>query len=79
MIAVNACWDSCRRQLAGHELQQGHLCRGILHGHPVRLELEVGSATDIFAIVRICEERLLDILEMGVQDLLGQRESSIYA
>ena len=56
MIAVYACWYSRRGEIAGHELQECHLRRCILHCHSVGLELEVCIAADVEAIVCIREE-----------------------
>lgn len=39
MVAVDAGGDRRLGEVAGHELQEGHLGRGILHVHPVGLEL----------------------------------------
>jgi hypothetical protein len=61
---VDTGWDSSVGQIARHELQQSHLGRGILHGDSVRLELEVGIAADVSAIVCVCEEGFFRRLEM---------------
>ena len=75
VVAVNTGGDNGRGEVAGHELQEGHLGRGILHVHTVGLELEVGLAADVTAAVGVGEERLFDIVEVGVEDLLGQGQA----
>ena len=45
MVAVNGGRHRCGRQTRGHELQQRHLCRRVLHGHPVGAEVVVGTAS----------------------------------
>ena len=77
MVAVDAGRNGGLREVAGHELQERHLRRGILHVHPVGVELEVGLAPNVTTIVCVGEERLLDNVEMAVEDLLGQRQSAI--
>jgi hypothetical protein len=63
-------------QSTTHKLQQGHLRRRILHSYPIRLEFEIRLATDISSIVRVRQQRLFGILEMRIQDLLGERQVS---
>jgi hypothetical protein len=38
MVAVDGSRDGCGLQPRQHELQQCHLGRGILHGHPICME-----------------------------------------
>lgn len=53
----------------GHELEDGHLCGGILAGDTVWPQLEVGAATgDVLAFW---------VVQMGVQDLLCVCEGSV--
>jgi len=57
--------------LAGHhELQQGHLGRGILHRHTVGAEIN---------IILTPAERCRDLIcgQMGVKDLLGERQGTV--
>jgi hypothetical protein len=74
MVAVDTRGDCCRGKTAGHELQQSHLGGGILHGHAIRLELEVGHTPDVLAIVCVGQQGLLRVVEMRVQNLLGERQ-----
>ena len=64
MVAVDARRDSCRGQVAGHELEESHLGRRILHGHSIGLELEVCGATDVLSILCTGEEGLFGIIKM---------------
>ena len=73
---MNTGRDRSGWQVASHELQQCHLRGRILHGHSIRLELESRIAPDVLSIVGIRKEGLLWVVEMGVEDLLGQGQSS---
>lgn len=75
MITVDASRDSRTLQVAGHELQQGHLSRRILHVHTVRLEAQVSAAANVASIVGVVEQRLFNVVEMTVEDLLGEGEA----
>jgi hypothetical protein len=77
MIAVDTRGHSGGRQAAGHELQQGHLRRGILHGHTVGLEFEVCGAADSDAIVSSGEEGFGWVVEVGVEDFFGEGKLSV--
>ena len=55
----------------GHELQNGHLGSGILAGHAIRAELEVGDPTLDVLTVRV--------VEVGVEDLLSIGQGSVEA
>lgn len=75
VVAVDAAGDGGLRQAAAHELQQGHLRRGVLHGDAVDEQLEVGLGAHIAAAVGVGQERLLRVLvQVAVEDLLGERE-----
>lgn len=76
MVAVYTRRDRGPWQVAGHELQQRHLCGGILHIGAVRLELQVGTTTDVAAAVGVGEQVLLGLVEMRVEDLLGEGEAA---
>ena len=63
--------DGCRygRTVASgiHELQQGHLCRCVLHGYAVGTEIDViGTPNECFGIRRV--------VKMGIQNLFGERK-----
>lgn len=75
VVAVDTGRNNGLGKVAGHELQEGHLGGGILHVYTVGLELEVGLAADVTAAVGVGEERLFDIVEVGVEDLLGQGQA----
>lgn len=75
VVAVDAGGDGRAREVARHELQQGHLRRGVLHVDAVRVETQVGGAADAAAIVRVGEQRVLDVVEVRVEDLLGEGEA----
>lgn len=53
-------------QAAADELQHGHLGRGVLHGHAVRPQPQVGAAA-VDLLVHW-------VVQVAVYDLLGQRE-----
>jgi hypothetical protein len=53
-----------------HELQKGHLGRGILHGHPVWREVHVGLST----FKRLGSRRLPQV---GVEDFLAERQGLV--
>ena len=74
VVAVDAGGDVGPCQVAGHELQQGHLRRCVLHVDAVGLEPQVGLAADVASIVRVAEQRLLHVVQVAVQDLLGQSQ-----
>lgn len=57
-------------------MQKSHLGGGILHVGAVRLELEVGTATDVTAPIGIGEQVLLRLVEVRVEDLLGEGEAA---
>ncbi len=58
-------------QAGGHELEQRHLGGGVLHRHPVGVEVGVALATD--------ELLALGIDEVVDEDLLGEREGAAEA
>ena len=65
VVAVHGAGHERGRQTCGHELQQGHLCGGVLHGDPVGVEVVVrAAALDGFG----------GVVEVVEQDLFGQRE-----
>lgn len=74
MVAVYTSRHRGGRQSAAHELQKSHLRTGILHGHAIRLQLQVRLSADIPSIVRVGQKRLLRRIQMRVQDLLGECE-----
>lgn len=76
MVAVDTGRDGRLRQAAGHELQESHLRRGVLHVDPVRLELQIGLATDVAAAVGVVEQVLFGVVQMAVEDLFGEREAA---
>ena len=51
VVTVDAARDGGRRQVAAHELQQGHLRRSILHSDAVDQQFEAGLAAHIAAAV----------------------------
>ena len=71
MVAVNSRWNSGGRKSCCHELQQGHLCGRILHGHAIGIEVGVTSAAHHFLSGWINE--VVD------QNLFGQREGATKA
>ena len=65
VIAVHRAGNGHGLAAGGAELEQGHLGRCILHGHPVRCEIDV--------ILPAVEGTLgLTVPQMGVKDLLGE-------
>ncbi|MEZ5272090.1 MAG: hypothetical protein R2694_07255 [Ilumatobacteraceae bacterium] len=50
---------------AGHELEEGHLGGGVLHGHPVGVEVVVRATT---------LDQLGGVAEVVEEDLLGEGE-----
>ncbi|KAI6748867.1 hypothetical protein HG531_007814 [Fusarium graminearum] len=72
VITVNACGDSRLGEVARHELEDGHLSRSILHVHTVGVETQVSLATDVLSIFGVAKQRLLGVVEMAVEDLLGK-------
>jgi hypothetical protein len=77
MVAMNAGRHRGRRQVAGHELEKGHLRRGVLHSYPIRVELEVRLAANIASIVGAGQERFLWIGKMRIEDLLCKCKRSV--
>lgn len=75
MVAVDAGGDSRAGQVAGHELEQSHLGGSILHVDTVGVEAQVGPAPDTAAIVGVVEQRLLDVVQVAVEDLLGEGQA----
>ena len=65
VIAVHRRRHGSLGEAGGHELQQGHLRRGVLHGDTVGMEVVVGDAA-VDVLVRVGQ--VVD------EDLLGQRE-----
>ena len=65
VVAVHGRGHGSLGETGGHELQQRHLGRGVLHGDAVGVEVVVGAAA-LDVLVRIGE--VVD------QDLLGERE-----
>ncbi len=70
VVAVHGGWHGHLGQAGGDELQQRHLGGGVLHGHPVGVQVVVGDPT-------------LDlgggIGQVGDQDLLRQRQGTAQA
>jgi hypothetical protein len=65
VIAVDGAGHGHGLAAGGTELQQGHLGSGILHGHPVRSEIDV--------ILPAVERALgLAVPQVGVEDLFGK-------
>jgi hypothetical protein len=62
MIAVNGGRDGDGRQAGGHELEERHLCGGVLACDAIRSQLEVGHATLDLGLVRV--------IQMAVNNLL---------
>ena len=71
VVAVHRGGHSGLRQAGGHELQQGHLGSGILAGHTVGAETQVGLATLDLLAVRV--------IQVTVHDLLGHRQRAVEA
>ena len=57
-------------QTGGDELEDGHLRGGVLHGDPVRAELEVGHAA-------LGRGGTLGVVEMSVDDLLREGQGFV--
>lgn len=76
MVAVNTSGNSRLRQTTSHELQKGHLGGGVLHVDAVRLELQVGLATDIAAAVGVGEQVLFWVVQVAVENLLRKGEAA---
>lgn len=75
VVAVDAAGHGGLGQVASHELQQGHLGGGILHGDAVDEELEVGLGADVAAAIGVGHKGLFDILvQVAVEDFLGEGE-----
>ena len=55
-----------RGQAGGHELQERHLCRCVLHGDPVGAEVVVAHPT--------LDGGIIGVVEVVEQDLLGEGE-----
>lgn len=55
----------------GHELEQRHLRRRVLHGHAVRTQVQVALAAD--DLLR------RGLVQVSVDDLLGQRQRTVQA
>lgn len=66
--------NSGRWQVACHELKDSHLGRGVLHGHTVGLELEICISPNVLAVVGIGQQRFFRVVEMSIEDLLGQSQ-----
>jgi hypothetical protein len=75
VITVNACGNSRLGEVARHELENGHLSRSVLHVDTVGVEAQVGLAADATSIVGVVEQRILGIVEMAVEDLLGEGQA----
>ncbi|KAH6609638.1 hypothetical protein Trco_002984 [Trichoderma cornu-damae] len=75
VVAVDAGRDRRPLEAARHELQQRHLRRRVLHVDPVGLQQQVRLAADAAPVVRVAEQRLLHVVQVAVQDLLGQRQA----
>ena len=56
VVAVNTSRHRRSRQPTAHELQKRHLRTRILHGHSVRLELQVRLPSNIPSIVRVGQQ-----------------------
>ena len=68
VVAVDGRRHGDLRQAGGHELQQGHLGRGVLHGDAVGVEVGVALAAH-----QLLARRVDEVVD---EDLLGQRERS---
>lgn len=68
--------DRGTRQVASHELQEGHLCGSVLHIGAVGLELEVGTATNVTTAIGVGEQVLLGLVQMGVENLFGEGKAT---
>ena len=66
VVAVHGRGDLHLREPRAHELEEGHLGRRVLHGHPIDPELGVGVAP--------FEGLALGIGQVVEEDLLGQRD-----
>lgn len=75
VVTVDRGGDSTRGETAGHELEQGHLGRSVLHGDAVGAKLEVALAANLATTT----ERLLRVAEVGVENLLGEGELVVLA
>lgn len=45
-----------------------------MHCHSIRFELESRLASDVGAILGVCKERLLGVVEVRVEDFLCERQ-----
>ena len=70
VVAMHSARHGSGRQTGGHELQQRHLRGGVLHGHPVGLEVVVGAAA---------LDGLVGCREVVEEDLLRQRQRAAQA
>ena len=61
MVTVDGGWRCHRRHAGRHELEDGHLCGGILTRHTVGTKLQVRLATLDVLAVRIIEMRVQDL------------------
>jgi hypothetical protein len=75
VVTVNACGNSRLGEVARHELKNGHLSGSVLHVDTVRVEAQVGLATDVSSIFGVAEQGLLGVVEMAVEDLLGESQT----
>jgi len=74
MIAMDTRRHRRLAQPTAHKLQQRHLRARILHGHTIGLELQGGLATDIPPAIGVAEQRFLGVVEVRVENLLGEGE-----
>lgn len=69
MVAVDGGGHGHPGQAAADELEHGHLGRGVLHGHAVRVQTQVRPATvDVLGV---------GVSQVAVHDLLRQGERPI--
>lgn len=62
MITMNRGGHSHPRQATADELEHRHLGRSILHGHAVRMQSQVSSATVDILIVGVSQVAIHDLL-----------------
>lgn len=65
MIAMNGGGHGHPGQATADELQHGHLGRGVLHGHAVRVQAKVRSATVDVLSVGLSQVTVHDLLRQG--------------
>ena len=68
VITVNSCRNGDLRQSRTHELQNDHLCGGILTSNPIRPQIEIRLSTNNFLF--------MGIVQVTVQDFFRIRQGS---